>query len=67
MKLERHDGEIKLILDAIRKLMAIRALPHKKNYGSGKERRLIETLFRRNRLTQPVPVRGLAIKFFRAR
>lgn len=36
IKLERHDGEIKVILDAIRKLMSIRALPHKKIAGLGK-------------------------------
>jgi hypothetical protein len=28
-KLDRHDGELKVVFDAIRKLMAIRALPHK--------------------------------------
>jgi hypothetical protein len=36
-KYEHHDHELKLVFDAIRRLMAIRALPHKRIAGLGKE------------------------------
>lgn len=32
-KYERHDGELKAVFDAIRKLMAIRSIPHKRVVG----------------------------------
>ncbi len=34
---ERHDGELKAVFDAIRRLMAIRAIPHKKITGLGEK------------------------------
>ena len=34
-KYERHDTELKIVFDAIRKLMAIRAVPHKRIIGLG--------------------------------
>jgi len=36
-KYERHDGELKMVFDAIRKLMSIRSVPHKKITGLGKK------------------------------
>jgi phage regulator Rha-like protein len=36
-KYDRHDGELKLIFDAIRKLMSIQAIPHKSITGLGKK------------------------------
>lgn len=36
-KYERHDGELKLVFDAIRKLMSLRAVPHKRITGLGKK------------------------------
>lgn len=36
-KHERHDGELKAVFDAIRKLMAIRAVPHKRIIGLGRK------------------------------
>ena len=35
-KYERHDGELKIVFDAIRKLMSIRAIPHRRISGLGK-------------------------------
>ena len=32
-KFERHDGELKAVFEAIRKLMAIRSIPHKRITG----------------------------------
>lgn len=34
---ERHDGELKTIFDALRKLMSIRAIPHKRIIGLSKK------------------------------
>lgn len=34
-KFDRHDGELKIVFDAIRKLMSIRAVPHKRIAGLG--------------------------------
>src|SRR5262249_54075142 len=36
-KYERHEGELKLVFDAIRKLMSIRAIPHKRIAGLAKK------------------------------
>lgn len=36
-KYEKHDHELKVVFDAIRRLMAIRAIPHKRIAGLGKE------------------------------
>lgn len=35
-KYERHDGELKAIFDALRRLMVIRSIPHKRIIGLGK-------------------------------
>jgi hypothetical protein len=36
-KYERHDGELMVVFDAIKKLMSIRAIPHKRIAGLGKQ------------------------------
>jgi hypothetical protein len=36
-KYEKHDHELKAVFDAIRRLMAIRAIPHRRIAGLGKE------------------------------
>ena len=36
-KYERHAGELRMVFDAIRKLMSIRAIPHKRITGLGKQ------------------------------
>lgn len=36
-KYEQHDGEITIVFDALRKLMAIRSVPRKRIFGLGKK------------------------------
>jgi hypothetical protein len=36
-KYEKHDQELKAVFDAIRRLMAIRAIPHRRIAGLSKE------------------------------